>query len=85
WERNLTNKNLAMIDLTEKQREEKKKTVKEELQKILVADTQTQADALLGAFRTKWEQVTPLLVQYLNKNYFDSESDRRRWMYCYRQ
>ncbi|KAF9427221.1 hypothetical protein BGZ76_002424 [Entomortierella beljakovae] len=47
-----------MTDLTEKQTRGK-----EELQKILVANTQTQADALLGAFRTQWEEATPLLHQ----------------------
>lgn len=26
----------------------------------------------------------PDFVDYLNKNYFDHEADRRRWMFCYR-
>ena len=54
------------------------------LKDILYAKTVEQADRLIVAFKTTWEQTASGLIQYLEKNYLDHMADRRRWMFCYR-
>lgn len=55
-----------------------------DLRSILYAPTEGRAEALIDAFRNSWQELAPLFVQYMEKNYLDSVADRRRWMYCYR-
>jgi hypothetical protein len=55
------------------------------LRAILYTRTFEKADTLVSAFRKKWDQDAPEFMDYLNKNYLDSEADKRRWMFCYRE
>ncbi|KAG0317363.1 hypothetical protein BGZ99_006344 [Dissophora globulifera] len=57
----------------------------EEPLSILYARTVDEADALVKAFRDAWKDLAPHFLQYLNENYLDSEANRRRWMFCYRE
>ncbi|KAF9996861.1 hypothetical protein BGZ80_007152 [Entomortierella chlamydospora] len=85
WERNLTIKNLGMADLSKEEKERRKNMIREELRNILYSKTEKQANLQVEAFKAKWEEHTPKLMEYLNENYLNSEADRRRWMFCYRE
>ena len=52
---------------------------------MLYTRSREEAETLVTAFQHTWERLAPKIVQYLNRNYLDSEADRRRWMFCYRE
>ncbi|KAF9976955.1 hypothetical protein BGZ75_010444, partial [Mortierella antarctica] len=84
WERKLTIQNLGSSNLSSLEKDARKRRVRSELRSILYAGTENEAEALIVAFRTAWQELAPNLVQYMDKNYFDNLADRRRWMYCHR-
>ncbi|KAF9343055.1 hypothetical protein BGX26_006339, partial [Mortierella sp. AD094] len=59
--------------------------IREGLRDILYSKTKEQANLRVEAFKAMWEEHAPILMQYLNKNYLDSEADRKHWMFCYRE
>ncbi|OAQ22666.1 hypothetical protein K457DRAFT_39753, partial [Linnemannia elongata AG-77] len=59
--------------------------IRKQLSNILYALTEDEANALLDSFRAEWQHIAPKFLTYLDKNYLDHESDRRRWMLCHRQ
>ena len=56
-----------------------------QLRSILYASRVDDAEALITTFRDTWQVNAPQFVQFMNKNYFDSVADKRRWMYCHRE
>ncbi|KAI1296258.1 hypothetical protein EDD11_007450 [Mortierella claussenii] len=85
WERKLTPQNLGSSNLDAEIKEERKLRVRTQLCSILYARTEGDAEALIAAFRDSWQGLAPRFVQYMDKYYFNSDSDKRRWMYCYRE
>ena len=55
------------------------------LRDILYARTFEKTDTLVSAFQKKWDKDAPEFMEYMNKNYLNSEVDRKRWMFCYRK
>jgi hypothetical protein len=55
------------------------------LRQILYTRAVDEADKLISAFKTTWNNEAPDFVDYLEKYYMNDEADRRRWMFCYRE
>ncbi|KAG0315007.1 hypothetical protein BGZ99_007747 [Dissophora globulifera] len=87
WEGKLTSNYLGSSNLLQAQNRERelKASIRRELRSILYARTVDEADALVKVFQDAWKDLAPHFLQYLNENYLDSEANRRRWMFCYRE
>ncbi|KAG0328836.1 hypothetical protein BGZ99_004324 [Dissophora globulifera] len=59
--------------------------VRGQLRSILYARTVSDAEALIAAFRASWQEIAPRFMKYIEEFYFQSDSDRRRWMFCHRE
>ncbi|KAF9977399.1 hypothetical protein BGZ73_006146 [Actinomortierella ambigua] len=86
WERKLTSSNwMATENLSAPERKERISKAQQQLSGILYATEEQEANRLVDQFRAEWQPVASMFIEYLDKNHFMHETNKRHWMLCRRQ